>query len=97
MRKTTVSAGVGPRRGVINSKTSESPSASVTKEGMQLSEPRRVAEVLIEVAETENPPLHLPLGEDSYNAIQAQLDKISKEISDGREKSLATGYQTAAA
>jgi NADP-dependent 3-hydroxy acid dehydrogenase YdfG len=66
-------------------------------EGLQLSDPRRVAEVLIEVAEEENPPLHLPLGEDSYNGIQAHLDKISKEIAERREQSLATGYKTAAA
>lgn len=66
-------------------------------QGLQLSDPRRVAEVLIEVAETENPPLHLPLGEDSYNGIQNQLDKISKEISEWRETSIDTGYKTAAA
>jgi len=66
-------------------------------QGLQLSDPRRVAEVLIEVSENENPPLHLPLGEDSYSGIQNQLDKISKEISQWRETSLATGYQTAAA
>lgn len=64
---------------------------------LQLSDPRRVAEVLIETAESENPPLHLPLGEDSYNGIQNQLDKISKEIAEWRETSLATGYKTAAA
>lgn len=63
----------------------------------QLSDPRRLAEVLIEVAETENPPLHLPLGEDSYNGIQAHLDKIKQEISEWREKSIDTGYKTAAA
>ena len=66
-------------------------------EGLQLSDPRRVAEVLIEVAEEENPPLHLPLGEDSYNGIQAHLDKLSKEIAARREQSLATGYKAAAA
>lgn len=66
-------------------------------QGLQLSDPRRVAEVLIEVSENENPPLHLPLGEDSYNGIQNQLDKISKEIAEWRETSVATGYRTAAA
>lgn len=66
-------------------------------DGLQLSDPRRVAEVLIGVAETENPPLHLPLGEDSYDGIQNQLDKISKEIAQWRETSIATGYQTATA
>lgn len=65
------------------------------RQGGEFSDPRRIAEVLIEVAETENPPLHLPLGEDSYNGIQKQLDKISREISEWREKSIDTGYKTA--
>lgn len=62
-----------------------------------LSDPRRVAEVLIEIAETENPPLHLPLGADSYDGIQNQLDKIKQEIAQWREKSIDTGYKTLAA
>jgi NAD(P)-dependent dehydrogenase (short-subunit alcohol dehydrogenase family) len=66
-------------------------------DGRQLSDPRRLAEVLLEIAELENPPLHLPLGEDSYRAIEGQLAKISEEISRWREKSLSTSYQSAAA
>ena len=66
-------------------------------QGLQLSDPRRVAEILIEVSELENPPLHLPLGEDSYHGIQNHLEKISKEIAEWRDTALATGYQTAAA
>lgn len=66
-------------------------------EGLQLSDPRRIAEVLIETVESENPPLHLPLGEDSYNGIQAHLDKIKQEIAERREQSISTGYKTAAA
>jgi NAD(P)-dependent dehydrogenase (short-subunit alcohol dehydrogenase family) len=65
-------------------------------QGMQLSDSRSVAEALIEVAESENPPLHLPLGEDSYNGIQAQLDKISKEISEWRERAIETTFDAAA-
>lgn len=65
-------------------------------QGLQLSDPRRVAEILIEVAESENPPLHLPLGEDSYNGIQAQLDKISKEIADWRTRAVQTEFDAAA-
>jgi NAD(P)-dependent dehydrogenase (short-subunit alcohol dehydrogenase family) len=67
------------------------------RQGKEFSDPRRIAEVLIETVESENPPLHLPLGEDSYNGIQNQLDKISKEIAERREQSLDTGYKTAAA
>lgn len=67
------------------------------RQGKQYSDPRRIAEVLIETVESENPPLHLPLGEDSYNGIQAQLDKIKQEIFERREQALSTGFKTAAA
>lgn len=62
-----------------------------------LSNPNRLAKILIEISETENPPLHLPLGEDSYNGIIAQLEKITEEIKVWREKSIDTGYKSAAA
>ncbi|HEY8561921.1 MAG TPA: oxidoreductase [Pyrinomonadaceae bacterium] len=67
------------------------------RKGGEFSDPRRIAEILVETVESENPPLHLPLGEDSYNGIQNHLDKISREIAERREQSLATGFQTAAA
>lgn len=66
-------------------------------DGKQFSDPNKIAKILIEIAETENPPFHLPLGEDSYNGIVAQLEKINNEISILKEKSLATGYKSAAA
>lgn len=61
---------------------------------MPLSDPRRLAEILIDVSELENPPLHLPLGADSYDGIQKQLEKISKEIKEWRETSVNTGFKT---
>lgn len=64
---------------------------------LPLSDPRRLAEILIEVSELENPPLHLPLGADSYEGIQNQLAKISKEISEWRETSIDTNFKTATA
>lgn len=62
-----------------------------------MSDPNRLAKILIEISETENPPLHLPLGEDSYNGIIAQLEKVTEEIKVWREKSIDTGYKSAAA
>ena len=64
-------------------------------DGKQFSDPHKIAKVLIEVVESENPPLHLPLGEDAYPKIEEQFDKIMKEISLWREKGSNTGYQSA--
>jgi len=66
-------------------------------DGKQFSDPHRIAKVLIEITENENPPLHLPLGEDSHDAIVGQLEKVTQEIALWREKGIATGYQSAAA
>ena len=66
-------------------------------DGKQVSDPHKIARLLIEVAESEDPPLHLPLGEDSYPVIEEHLNKLIKEISFWREKGIATGYESAAA
>lgn len=60
--------------------------------GKQFSDPRKIARLLIEITESENPPLHLPLGEDAYHKIEEQLSKITEEIVRWREKGSATGY-----
>jgi NAD(P)-dependent dehydrogenase (short-subunit alcohol dehydrogenase family) len=46
--------------------------------GKQFSDPLKIARLLIEVTEIENPPLHLPLGEDAFAKIEEQLNKIKK-------------------
>lgn len=60
--------------------------------GRQFSDPQKIARLLIEITESENPPLHLPLGEDAYHKIEEQLSKITEEIARWREKGSATGY-----
>jgi hypothetical protein len=46
----------------------------------------------VEITKSEDPPLHLPLGEDAFQKIEEQLNKISKEIARSREKGAATRY-----
>jgi len=62
--------------------------------GKQFSDPHKIAKLLIEITESENPPLHLPLGEDAYTKIEEQFSKITKEIALWREKGSATGYKS---
>jgi NAD(P)-dependent dehydrogenase (short-subunit alcohol dehydrogenase family) len=66
-------------------------------DGKQSGDPRKAARLMIEIVESENPPLHLPLGEDSYTRIEEQLDKLRQEISLWREKGIATSFEAAAA
>jgi NAD(P)-dependent dehydrogenase (short-subunit alcohol dehydrogenase family) len=60
--------------------------------GKQFSDPHKIAELLVEITKSEDPPLHLPLGEDAYHKIEEQLNKITEEIARWREKGSATGY-----
>lgn len=60
--------------------------------GKQFSDPHKIAKLLIEITEDENPPLHIPLGEDAYIKIEEQLNKIKKEIALWKEKGSETGF-----
>lgn len=61
-------------------------------DGKQLGDPRRMAQVLIDIAEDDNPPLHLPLGEDSYTYIENKLDLYCTELPVWRDRGIATNY-----
>lgn len=59
-------------------------------DGKQLGNPEKLAEVLLKITEMSNPPLHLPLGSDSYNAIVAVRKNEEKEMETWKELSLST-------
>jgi NAD(P)-dependent dehydrogenase (short-subunit alcohol dehydrogenase family) len=65
-------------------------------DGKQPGDPRKAARLMIEIVESEKPPLHLPLGEDSYTRIEEQLEKWQQEFSLWREKGIATAFAAAA-
>lgn len=48
--------------------------------GNQPGDPAKLAKVVIELAATENPPLHLPVGLDALQAYRTNRDKMSAEI-----------------
>ena len=62
-------------------------------DGKQLGDPKKLAEVLLKITEMSNPPLHLPLGSDSYNAILAIRDNEQKELEEWKNLSLSTDFQ----
>jgi NAD(P)-dependent dehydrogenase (short-subunit alcohol dehydrogenase family) len=66
-------------------------------DGKQPGDPRKAALAIIKVAESDNPPLRLPLGEDSIGAIEAKLENVRKDIAPWRELGIETAYEGAKA
>jgi short-subunit dehydrogenase len=60
--------------------------------GNQEGDPEKAATALIEIAETENPPLHLFLGKDSFNFAEQQIENVKSDLETWKELSLSTGY-----
>lgn len=48
--------------------------------GNQPGDPEKAADVLIAVAKSTNPPVHLFLGQDAYNMANAKLDLIQNDL-----------------
>lgn len=61
-------------------------------DGKQPGDPRKAAQAMIKVVESENPPLRLPLGEDSILAIEAELENVKKDIALWREVGVETTF-----
>ena len=62
-------------------------------DGKQLGDPKKLAEVLLKITEMSNPPLHLPLGSDSYNAILQVRKNEKVEMEIWKELSLSTDFK----
>ncbi len=62
-------------------------------DGKQLGDPKKLAQVLIEISQMSNPPLHLPLGSDSYNAILGNRAKEGEELNEWKALSLSTDFK----
>ncbi|WZL90005.1 SDR family NAD(P)-dependent oxidoreductase [Salinimicrobium sp. 3283s] len=62
-------------------------------DGKQLGDPKKLAQVLIQISRMENPPLHLPLGSDSFNAILGSRDREQEELKEWKELSLSTDFK----
>lgn len=62
-------------------------------DGKQLGDPEKLAEVVLKVSEMQNPPLHLPLGSDSYNAIIGVRKNEKEEMEQWKTLSLLTDFE----
>lgn len=60
--------------------------------GKQPGDPAKAAIAMIQVVESDNPPLRLALGEDSANGIAQKLDAMKAELETWKIVSLSTAF-----
>jgi NAD(P)-dependent dehydrogenase (short-subunit alcohol dehydrogenase family) len=60
--------------------------------GNQPGDPDKAAEVLIKMSEEEQPPLHLFLGEDSYNMAYAKINQVKEDLAKWKDETLSTSF-----
>lgn len=58
----------------------------------QPGDPVKLAEVIITLASSENPPLHLPVGKDSVASFRAGAAKVAKDVDAWEEISSSTDH-----
>jgi NAD(P)-dependent dehydrogenase (short-subunit alcohol dehydrogenase family) len=62
-------------------------------DGKQLGDPKKLAAVVLKLAEMPNPPLHLPLGSDSYHAILEVRKNEKEELEQWKSLSVSTDFE----
>jgi NAD(P)-dependent dehydrogenase (short-subunit alcohol dehydrogenase family) len=64
-------------------------------DGKQPGDPDKAAEAMIQVVESDNPPLRLALGADAVGAIEEKLKSVKAELDAWREVSINTAFEGA--
>src|ERR1700730_6047553 len=62
-------------------------------DGKQPGDPEKAAAIFIELAESEQPPLHLYLGEDAYNRASGKLAAMTSELEKWKLTSISADYK----
>lgn len=60
--------------------------------GNQAGDPEKAVEVMVAVAESPEPPLHLFLGEDAYNLAYQKIEAVKSDLESWRALATATGF-----
>jgi NAD(P)-dependent dehydrogenase (short-subunit alcohol dehydrogenase family) len=61
-------------------------------DGNQIGDPDKAALAIIQVAETENPPLHLFLGSDAYDLAHTKINSLRQEMEDWKTVTVSTAF-----
>lgn len=62
------------------------------EKGHQPGDPDKLAELLVEVAYAEEPPLHLPVGEDAPAVLDALREKLAADTDGWRDRVVVTSF-----
>ena len=62
-------------------------------DGQQIGDPEKAAAAMIKIADDDNPPVHLLLGEDAYSRAMTKLGVLEKEFKLNEELSKSMAYQ----
>jgi short-subunit dehydrogenase len=62
-------------------------------DGKQPGDPDKASEILIALAETQQPPLHLYLGHDAYNRALGKLIAMTAELEEWKSTTISADYQ----
>lgn len=65
--------------------------------GKQPGDPVKAAAVMIQVVESDNPPLRLALGEDSVNGITQKLESMKADLEKWKDLSISTALEEVSA
>ncbi|CCB87339.1 oxidoreductase [Parachlamydia acanthamoebae] len=68
-------------------------SSAVERDGNQPGDPAIVAEAVVQVVNSENPPLHLLLGRIAYELANKKLDELRKEFKTWQELALSADFK----
>ena len=60
--------------------------------GNQPNDPDKAAEAIIKLIESEDPPLHLALGNDAIKTIQNKIERLQQDVRAWQEVSASTAY-----
>jgi hypothetical protein len=62
----------------------------------QPGDPKKLAQALIKIVNDPDPPLHLPLGTDTLERLEQELEQVKRETEKWREVSASTDFEQAA-
>jgi NAD(P)-dependent dehydrogenase (short-subunit alcohol dehydrogenase family) len=66
--------------------------ARVIKSGKRSGDPAKAAQVILDLVENDNPPVHLLLGKDAIQVVRDRLTELRNEISAWEAVSTSTDY-----